>query len=285
VSSLNLNHYWKNLILGEIKTARAVDPATGQVIYEVVYSEVIDDLVNNSGESANKSVNLPYVVPVDTQTVYPNALVDMRNQVIDVVGQESNILPLWMLSKQINGQVLGFTPAWVIAYTNPGQSGQIAYNIKSHFGNQLNLVDFEVDRYELDNLLTKNWDRATQHWIPTPATLTTFDNGITGFIDPWINNSGNIVNWINSGYEIVTWINDYNGQPTIFDGGSMQFIAPVDMYSNTTEYNKYLLFPKRTITQNIPQVNQILWLNDYSELITWVDQSDRLLIFTGVNTA
>jgi len=34
---------------------------------------------------------------------------------------------------------------------------------------------------------------------------------------------------------------------TRFDGGSMQFIAPVDMYSNTQEYDKYLVFPRRNI--------------------------------------
>ena len=249
VASLNLNHYWKNLVLGEIKTAQALDPATGKVIYEVIYSEVVDDLVNNAGKSVGKSVNLPFTINTDIFTVYPNALVDMRNQVIDVVGQESNVLPLWMLSKQSNGQVLGFTPAWVIAYTNPGQSGQVAYNIKTYFGNQLDLVDFEVDRYELDNLLTKNWDRAGQHWVPQPPTLTTFDYGITGFLDPWVNNSDDTVNWINGNSEIVGWSNDYNGQPTIFDGNSLLFTAPVDMYSNTTEYDKYLVFPKRNILE------------------------------------
>ena len=161
IQSLDLNHYWKNLTLGEIKTAQAVDPITGNVIYDVVYSEIIDDLVNNQGESVGKSVILPYPLN-DGQInqindVYPNALVDMRNQVIDVVGQESNILPLWMLSQQADGSVLGFTPAWVIAYTQPGQSGRVAYNIETQFGDQLNLISFEADRYELDNSLTVNW--------------------------------------------------------------------------------------------------------------------------------
>ena len=36
VSSLYENHYWKNLILGEIATAQAIDPVTGEVVYEVV---------------------------------------------------------------------------------------------------------------------------------------------------------------------------------------------------------------------------------------------------------
>jgi len=304
VASLNLNHYWKNLTLGNIKTAQAVDTTTGSVIYEIVYSEVVDDLVNNAGQSVGKSVNLPFVINNDVSTVYPNALVDMRNQVIDVVGQESNILPLWMLSKQSNGQVLGFTPAWVIAYTNPGQSGQIAYNIETYFGNQLNLIDFEVDRYELDNLLTKNWDRTTQQWIPTPPTSTTFDidchyevtsfstgtgyrvgdtikilgtqvDGVTPLNDITIQinqvSSGSIVGYfvttgiapLNSADTTWTGITGTNvigtgtgavwnfvsvlGKSTVFDYNSLQFTAPVDMYNNTTEYDKYLVFPKRNI--------------------------------------
>jgi hypothetical protein len=48
----------------------------------------------------------------------------------------------------------------------------------------------------------------------------------------------------------VVWTNDYNGQPTIFDSGSMQFTAPVDMYEGTTDvYDKYLMFPKSNILE------------------------------------
>jgi hypothetical protein len=178
IDSMVINHYWKELQLGEIKTARALDDL-GNVLYEVVYSEIVDDMVNNQGEPVGKEVVLAY--PVDPNTlkqvdvVYPNALEDMRVQVIDVVGQISNILPRWMLSKQIDGNVLGFTPAWVIAYTIPGAAGQVAYNIQTQFGDQLNLVDYKADRYELDNSMTVDWNRAQQEWIPTPPESTTFD--------------------------------------------------------------------------------------------------------------
>ena len=274
ITSLNLNHYWKNLVIGEIKTAQAVDD-NGRVIYEVVYSEIVDDLVNNSGESVGRSVELPYVIDTGlglTQTVYPNSLDNMRNQVIDTVGQVSNMLPRWMLSKQANGTVLGFTPAWVIAYTVPGQSGQVAYNIQTQFGiDRLNLVDFEVDRYELDNLLTKNWDRAEQHWVPQPPSLTTFDFSIDE--TTWINDldPASILPWINNLGAVLGW--SYGTPPgTTFDGGSLQFTAPVDMYSNTTEYDRYLLFPRRDVITPVGAhpLNFIPWTED-GDTITWVD--------------
>jgi hypothetical protein len=319
-SSLYENHYWKNLVLGSIQTAQARD-SQGNVIYEVVYSKIIDDLVNDLGESVNKQVELPYPIDyadqTDVTTVYPNSLINMRDQVIDVVGQISNILPAWMTSKQANGQILGFTPAWVIAYVKPGQAERVAYYIRTQFGQQLNLVDFEVDRYELDRFLTKNWDPiydSTQgSWIPNPPQLTTFDieahyqlpvpndssfvftGGIgyavgdqirilgsqiggqdtlndvvitvqdvdslgtilqaqaVGFAvldtvgDIYTNISGTNITGSGSG---ATWDLIVVGQePTVFDGGSMQFTAPVDMYSVTQIYDKYLVFPKRNILQ------------------------------------
>lgn len=397
ISALYENHYWKDLTLGSIETARALDD-DGNVIYEVVYSRIIDNLINNDGESVSKAVVLPYPVDTgdssETLVVYPNALEDMRTQVIDTVGQLSKMLPRWMLSVQANGQVLGFTPAWVIAYTQPGKSGQIAYNISTQFGGNLNQIDFEVDRYELDRLLSIHWNPITKHWFPTPAE-TTFDvngwsvdlnylgevdygtfqaffdlqwrnlsyinsiGGIDGVIvgninnkklifinqetyydppnaiipgpltldqawtdytetfddsagydaslqgldqsyvipgqaqsqlDPLIPNermgiyrihvdSGNVVTLelientttydyvtVMSGrsfnetpmyvpgspgpdLQLINWqpVPESTTTPTIFDGGSMRFIDPVDMYDPTDEYNKYLVFPHKTI--------------------------------------
>jgi hypothetical protein len=48
----------------------------------------------------------------------------------------------------------------------------------------------------------------------------------------------------------ATWdIETVPGVATTFDGNSMQFTAPVDMYSNTQAYDKYLVFPKRNILE------------------------------------
>lgn len=176
--SLYLNHYWKNLTLGEIRSARALD-SNGNILYEVIYSIVVDNLVNDQGQSVSKEVTLPYPVQQDDSTeittVYPNSLINMRDQVVDQIGQVSPALPLWMTSKQENGRVLGFVPAWVMAYVKPGRAGQILYNIKENFGEQLNLVDFKADRYELDRSMTYDWDSADDQWIPSPAESTVFD--------------------------------------------------------------------------------------------------------------
>jgi hypothetical protein len=261
VESLDINHYWKNLTLGQIEVAQALD-ANGQVLYEVVYSKIIDNLVNNQGQSVSKEVTLPYAInqgdSTEINTVYPNSLINMRDQVIDTVGQLSNVLPLWMTSTQQNGEVLGFTPAWVIAYTNPGRGKQVAYYIEQDFIDQLNVVDYEVDRYELDRLLSHNWDPVTESWEPTPAE-TTFDVDI-GNQSQWGNWNYNVyppvftsVTWLDSSGDPVAWTNDWNGDPTIFDGGSLRFIAPVDVYvgllPNPQIYDKYLVFPRRNILE------------------------------------
>ena len=44
----------------------------------------------------------------------------------------------------------------------------MAYNIAQQYGEKLNLVDFEVDRYELDRLLTHNWDPVAPSMVFNP---------------------------------------------------------------------------------------------------------------------
>ena len=152
LAAVTQNHYWRNITLGEIKTAVAKNSA-GEIIYEVVYSEVIDNLVNPAGVSIQQEIYWPRPIdlglgpwytsitdiytsyetvlgqdyytsltPGYARTLYPNSLFNMRNRVGQVVGQEfdSRLLPLWMTSQQENGGTLGYTQAWVICFTKPG---------------------------------------------------------------------------------------------------------------------------------------------------------------------
>ena len=181
------NHYWRNITLGELKTAVAKNDA-GEIVYEVVYSEVIDNLVNPNGISVPtpiywpRSINLnlgPWYTSVtnvftsyiDIQgqeyytsltpgyatTLYPNSLFNMRNQVADVLGQvyNSTLLPQWMTSQQENGSTLGYTQAWVICYTKPGFADTVKTNIETNWGytNPLgNFVHYSLNQinFELD---------------------------------------------------------------------------------------------------------------------------------------
>ena len=182
VEAMNLNHYWKQLVLGELKVAQARDPVTEQVIYEVVYSEVQDSGVNTQGESPPQAVPTAFPVILTTggtvNEVYPNSLIQMRDQIVDTVGQFAEVLPLWMTSKQANGRVLGFVRGVVIAYCVPGRGEQLLYNINTQWPNRLNQIDFNVDRYTLDRQYSRNWIPDSDNpeggnWIP--AESTTFD--------------------------------------------------------------------------------------------------------------
>ena len=197
------NHYWRSITLGQINTAVARD-ANGNIIYEVVYSSVIDNLVNPYGVSVNTPINWPrpidlglgpwytsitdiytsydYVLgtyyytsltPGNADVLYPNSLYNMRNQVADVLGQDLNskILPAWMTSQQVNGSTLGYTPAWVICYTKPGYAETVKTNIETMWPYTLNLINFEIDRFSVDKSMTYDFNNLTDpaFWTGLPS--------------------------------------------------------------------------------------------------------------------
>jgi hypothetical protein len=206
VASVTKNHYWRQITLGEIKTAVARNDA-GEIIYEVVYSEVIDNLVNPMGASVSKEVIWPRFIPLGlgpyytseldiftsyglpdyytsltpgfAKQLYPNSLPNMREQVGDVLGQEfnSNLLPKWMTSQQLNGSTTGFVPAWVICYTKPGFAETIKNNINTMWvdvvGNpyRLNIINFKIDRFTVDKSTTFNYDNnlSPAAWTGLPS--------------------------------------------------------------------------------------------------------------------
>ena len=203
------NHYWRSITLGELKTAVAKNSA-GEIIYEVVYSEVIDNLVNPSGVSIQQGIYWPrpidlglgpwYTSITDIYTsynkdlppgyytsrtpgyarrLYPNSLYNMRNRVGQVVGQvfNSTLLPLWMTSQQANGSTLGYTQAWVICYTKPGFADVIKTNIENNWDYTLNIINFQIDRFSVDKSATYNYNNTTipPSWDDLPSATPTPD--------------------------------------------------------------------------------------------------------------
>jgi len=205
--AITKNHYWRNITLGQLKTAVAKDD-NGNILYEVVYSEVIDNLVNPKGISISSEIYWPELIdlgkgpwytsstsiltswinklgqdyvtsltPGYARVLYPNSLYNMRNRVGQVVGQEYNskLLPQWMTSQQLNGSTLGYTPAWVICYTKPGFSEIVKTNIENDWGHTLNEINFELDRFSVDKSATYNYDNNTDPaaWTGLPSATPT----------------------------------------------------------------------------------------------------------------
>ena len=229
VDAMLRNHYRKDIVLGDIKIAQALD-SNNKVIYEVVYSEIQGKMTNNVGKSVSLAVQLGDQITIDNleeedstfATVYPNSLLNMQTRIIDRIGQFAEILPDWMKSKQTNGKVLGFTPAWVIAYTKPGFAKQIQYLIKEKFAEKLNKVDFTIDRYSIDKRLTQYWNTVTGKF-ETPDRITEFDGDAVG---------------------------DNSTDRTVFDGDSTRFISKTDQYVEDDRLDKYVLYPKHNILGN-----------------------------------
>lgn len=173
ISAITLNHYWKTLTFGSAKTAIAVDSDLN-IKYEVVYIEILDSGVNSLGQSPNLSITWPDNTS-SISTVYPNSFVNMTKRIVDNIQYlDQGVLPDWMTSRQNDGRILGFTRALVLCYTLPGKSKEILYRVTDSLDN-LNLIDFTIDRYEWDNYLSEYY-------------LTTPDSG-TGTITANINSN------------------------------------------------------------------------------------------------
>ncbi len=199
VAAITKNHYWRQITLGELKTAIARNDA-GEIIYEVVYSQIVDNLVNPQGISISEEIFWPRFIPLElgpwytsetniytsyieapngqefytsltpgyARLLYPNSLPNMRERVGQELGQEYNfrLLPKWMTSQQLNGSTLGYTPAWVICYTLPGYAETIKNNINNNWKDPilntpytLNTINFKIDRFTVDKSTTFNYDK------------------------------------------------------------------------------------------------------------------------------
>ena len=149
--------------------------------YEVVYLEVRDQNTNEFGNGPADTINLaeeiinPYYNITGNNFVIasPNAFNNMHDAVINSISYANKgALPDWMTSTQPNGTVLGFTRAVVLAYTNPTESKTVAWRLEQR-GYDLNELNFTVDRYQLDNNYSANYDVAANAFIT--STETTFD--------------------------------------------------------------------------------------------------------------
>jgi hypothetical protein len=203
LNAIQENHYYRDIILGGLKTAIARDE-NGDILYEVVYSEIVDDLVNPDGVSIPRTIAWPEPInlnlgpwtindtgiftsytnyytslsPGYIEILHPASLDNMREVLVENLGQNTdyNLLPKWMTSQQLNGNTLGFVKCWVICYTNPGKSSIVKNNIETNWGYSLNDIDCSIDRYVVDKSSTYNWNTnlSIPAWNEVPSEVPNY---------------------------------------------------------------------------------------------------------------
>lgn len=121
------------------------------------------------------------LTPGTAQTLYPNSLPNMRQQIYDSLGQinDQTLLPTWMVSQQLDGSIPGFTPAWVICYAKVGFGEIIKNNIETLWPYKLNEIDFQLDRFEVDRSKTYNYDGTNNNGQPIWDTLPSAQPNVT----------------------------------------------------------------------------------------------------------
>jgi len=151
VQGMSRNHYNKQILFGDIKSAIAKDPKTQEILYEVVYCEIKDDY-QKDGKSISTtldlpdSINSPIIVSYDKikvdsdipfasdrdhQRIFPNSIKNMRRRIKNLGERDRSFLPLWMRTIQDKTFVeSGYLSAMIICFANPGNSETIISRIK-----------------------------------------------------------------------------------------------------------------------------------------------------------
>lgn len=170
VQAMSRNHYRKRLLLGDVSVAQAKVPSTQEILYDVVYVDIVDEYEKN-GKSISETVQLPdYInsrvllsydsikvdsdVPLvsdrDHQRIFPNSIKNMRSRISDVGGRDREFLPLWMRTIQTGARLeQGYVKALPLCYAKPGKGVEIASRVRaSNF--DFKDLDFTIDRYIID---------------------------------------------------------------------------------------------------------------------------------------
>jgi hypothetical protein len=172
VQAMSRNHYRKQLRFGDVKKSVAKDPTTQEIIYEVIYIDIVDEYEKN-GKSVSKTIelkdnieskvlisydsikvdsNIPFVSDSDHQRIFPNSFKNMRSNIKSIGERDREFLPIWMRSIQPNTPVeTGYVKSLVLCYTRPGFADAVISRIKfSNF--DFKSIDFTADRYLIDVL-------------------------------------------------------------------------------------------------------------------------------------
>lgn len=161
VTALQNNFYRKKIYFGDVKLALAKDNL-GNILYEVVYVDAVDNLVNNQNQSVSP------VVYANDNIYYPASIDNMRESLEQLVlgdgeyiGINENFTPRFMRTVQEGDysppEYMRIIP---ICYAKPGQGSKIISRIK------LSNFDFKKINFEIDRIIVQNsLDNSTAKYL------------------------------------------------------------------------------------------------------------------------
>jgi hypothetical protein len=171
------NFYRKRLHLGSVKVAQGRDP-NGEHLYDIIYAEVIDELVNNNGISVSNIIVYPWT---RNEVYYPASIDNMRTQLksITLIDYATISVNDQLKPKYMSTPGTTYISTVPICYTLPGQSAEIVRRIKRS-GFKFNSVDFEIDRLVVGNTLDNTEDKYVRFDRQSLGDLVDTDSYIQG---------------------------------------------------------------------------------------------------------
>lgn len=144
------NFYKRKFYFGNIKTAKAED-SNGKYIYDIVYADVIDNLVNTYNTSVSK------IVYFDNNAYYPASIDNMRIQLSNIILDDSekisinkSFYPKFLQTRQNSEyksvNYIRFIP---LCYTLPNEGQRILSRIR------LKNFDFKKIHLDIDRIIIK----------------------------------------------------------------------------------------------------------------------------------
>jgi len=186
INAIELNHYKKRIKLGTLGLAVARDDQFND-LYEVIYANIIDDQEQNQDSIAleidllGQLLNYYKIGGVDQTKIYPNSLKNMKTRLLEFLTLERRgVLPRWMTTVQDDGSVLGLINAVPLVYVKPGTGAVVQQRLEAKIRNELDIFsefNFDVDRYQVDQHLSRYWNFDTNNFISSRET--TFDRFTT----------------------------------------------------------------------------------------------------------
>lgn len=169
VPALRENFYRRSFYFGDVKVAFARD-SSGNVIYEIVYVDVVDEIINQNGESVGLSFES------NNQIYYPSSITNMQTRLeqlalndSDYINTDEFRLPTFMKTAQPGEyRPAGYMAVIPLCYALPGESSKILSRIR------LSKFDFKQFHLDIDRLIVdETLDNSTAKYLAFPRQTIT----------------------------------------------------------------------------------------------------------------